>query len=77
MRQQRQEVQEVLREIKDMIEVRLEIQPVFKRWQVSCKKCSNVLYVDTDPNSIGEEIVVLEDIHCGLHPYEGSVIELA
>jgi hypothetical protein len=66
----------MLREIEDMIDVVLEIHPVFTRWQVSCKKCGNVFYVDTEPNSIGEEIAVLEDIHCGLHPCEGSVIEL-
>jgi hypothetical protein len=60
-----------------MIEVRLEIFPVFTRWQVRCKKCNTVFYVDTEPNSSGEEIVELEDIRCGSHPSEDSVIELA
>ena len=60
-----------------MIEARLEIFPVFERWQVCCKKCNIVFYVDTEPDSNGEEIVELEDIRCGLHPSENSVIELA
>ena len=60
-----------------MIEVTLEIFPVFARWQVCCKKCNTVFYVDTKPNSTGTEIMRLEDIHCGLHPSEGSVIHLA
>jgi hypothetical protein len=59
-----------------MIEVRLEIFPVFTRWQVSCKKCNTVFYVDTEPNSRGEEILELEDMCCGLHSNESSVREL-
>lgn len=56
--------------------VRLEISPVFTRWQVHCRKCSAMFYVDTEPESTGEEIFKLEDICCGLHSSESSVIEL-
>jgi len=35
-----------------------------------------IFYVDAEPESTGEEIFELEDIHCGLHPSETSVIEL-
>jgi len=63
--------------MRKVAEIALGIFPVFKRWQVCCNKCGTVFYVDTEPNSIGEEIAELEDIRCGLHPVEGSVIELA
>ena len=60
-----------------MIEAGLEILPVFTRWRVLCKKCNTVFYVDTVANSTGNEITRIEDIHCGLHPSESSVISLA
>ncbi len=56
--------------------VGLEISPVFTRWQVHCRRCGAIFYVDGEPESTGEEIFELEDIHCGLHPNESSVIEL-
>ena len=56
--------------------VGVEISPVFTRWQVHCKKCGAIFYVDTEPDSTGEGILKLEDVHCGLHPNESSVIEL-
>ena len=56
--------------------VGLEISPVFTRWQVRCHGCGATFYVDTDPESSGEEIFKPEDIYCGLHPSESSVIEL-
>jgi phage terminase large subunit GpA-like protein len=56
--------------------VGLEITPVFTRWQVHCQKCGAIFYVDAEPESTGEEIFELEDIHCGLHPSESSTIEL-
>lgn len=59
------------------MELKLELSPVFTRWQVNCQKCSTVFYIDTEPNSTGEEMLELEDIQCGLHPNEGSVVELA
>ncbi|MDY6918408.1 MAG: hypothetical protein SVP26_10800 [Chloroflexota bacterium] len=59
-----------------MVQVRLETVPVFTRRQVHCKYCGVVFYVDTERNSAGEEILTLEDIRCGYHPSEGSVIEL-
>ena len=54
----------------------LEISPVFTRWQVHCHRCGVIFYVDTESESTGEEIFELEDIYCGLHPSESSVIEL-
>jgi len=54
----------------------LEIFPVFTRWQVHCQDCGAIFYVDAEPDSTGEEIFELEDIHCGLHPSESSTIEL-
>lgn len=54
----------------------LDVLPVFTRWQVRCKGCGALFYVDTEPNSAGEEILELEDVHCGLHPSESSVVEL-
>jgi hypothetical protein len=59
-----------------MFESELEISPVFTRWQVRCRECNSVFYVDTESNSIGEEIVELEDVNCRFHPPERSVIEL-
>jgi hypothetical protein len=59
-----------------MTESELEISPVFIRWQIRCKECNIVFYVDTESDSLGEEIVELEDIHCGFHPPESSIIEL-
>jgi phage terminase large subunit GpA-like protein len=56
--------------------VGLEISPVFTRWQVRCQRCGAIFYVDTEPESTGEEIFELEDTHCGLHPSESSVVEL-
>ena len=56
--------------------VGLAISPVFTRWQVHCQNCGAIFYVDTEPESTGEEIFELEDIHCGLHSSESSVIEL-
>jgi len=56
--------------------VGLEISLVFTRWQVHCRKCSAIFYVDTEPKSTGEEIFELEDNYCGLHTSESSVIEL-
>jgi len=56
--------------------VGLEITPVFTRWQVHCQKCGAIFYVDAEPESTGEEIFELEDIYCGLHPSESSVVEL-
>jgi phage terminase large subunit GpA-like protein len=56
--------------------VGLEISPVFTRWQVHCRKCGAMFYVDTEHESTGREIFKLEDIHCGLHPSESSTIEL-
>jgi len=58
------------------IQVGLEVCPVFTRWQVRCENCGAIFYVDTEPESAGEEILELEDIYCGLHPNESSVIEL-
>ena len=60
----------------EMIEVRLRISPVYTRWQVRCEKCNTVFYVDTEPYSTGEELVELEDMRCGQHPREGTVIKL-
>lgn len=60
-----------------MAEVVLEITPVFTRWQVSCRKCGTIFYVDTETDTISGEILKLEDLQCGLHPNEDPVIELA
>jgi hypothetical protein len=56
--------------------VGLEISPVFTRRRVHCQRYGAIFYVDTEPESTGEEIFELEDIYCGLHPSESSVIEL-
>jgi phage terminase large subunit GpA-like protein len=56
--------------------VKLEVCPVFTRWQVRCKRCGALFYVDTEPHSTDEEILELKDTHCGSHPNESSVIEL-
>jgi phage terminase large subunit GpA-like protein len=61
---------------RETTKVGLAITPVFTRWQVHCRKCGAIFYVDVEPESTGEEIFELEDIHCGLHPSESSVIEL-
>jgi hypothetical protein len=63
-------------EVEKATKAELEISPVFTRWQVHCRKCGAVFYVDTEPESPGEEIFELEDIHCGSHPGESSVVEL-
>jgi len=60
-----------------MIELELELLPVFTRWQVRCKKCDSIFYVDTEPDSNGKEILEIEDALCSLHPVEDSIIELA
>jgi len=54
----------------------LEICDVFTRWQVHCKKCRVTFYVDAEPNSTGEEILGLQDIHYDPDPSESSLIEL-
>lgn len=64
-------------EVGKLVEMGLQICPVFARWQVHCKRCDAMFYVDAEPVGTGEEILELEDIHCGLHPGESSVIELA
>jgi len=63
-------------EVENVTKVGLEISPVFTRWQVHCRKFGAIFYVDTEPESTSEEIFELEDIYCGLHPSESSVIEL-
>ena len=60
-----------------MVEIRLDAFAVFKRWQVRCEWCGAMSYVDTEPNSKIDELAALGEIRCGLHPREGSVIELA
>jgi len=62
--------------VRNATNVGLEITPVFTRWQVHCQKCGAIFYVDAEPESTGEEIIELEDIYCGLHPSESSVVEL-
>ena len=62
--------------VKKATKVGLEISPVFARWQVCCKRCGAIFYIDTEPESTGEEILEIADIHCGLHPGESSVVEL-
>jgi phage terminase large subunit GpA-like protein len=63
-------------EVEKTTNIGLEISPVFTRWQVRCRKCGTIFYVDTEPESTGEEIFELEGIYCGLHPSESSVVEL-
>lgn len=63
-------------EVEQAANTGLEICPAFTRWQVRCRKCGAIFYVDTEPGSTGEEILELEGIYCGLHPSECSVIQL-
>jgi len=63
-------------EVGKSIEVDAEIVPVFTRWRVTCRRCGAIFYVDTEPNSASEDILKLEETHCGLHPSESAVIEL-
>ncbi|GAI10572.1 unnamed protein product [marine sediment metagenome] len=63
-------------EVGKLVEMGLEICPVFTRWQVRCKKCGSIFYVDTEPESIGEEILEMGNINCSSHPGESSVVEL-
>ncbi len=53
-------------EVGKSIEVDAEILPVFTRWQVCGRGCGAIFYVDTEPESGGEEILELGDIRCGL-----------
>ena len=62
--------------VKKVTKVGLEIYPVFTRWQVYCRKCGAIFYVDIEPENTGEEILELRDIYCGSHPSESSVVEL-
>jgi hypothetical protein len=56
--------------------VGLAISPCVYPMAVCRKGCGTIFYVDAKPESTGEEIFELEDIHCGLHPSESSVIGL-
>lgn len=52
-------------------------RPVFTRWQLICPKCKKTFYIDVEPEVTEGDILSLEDLKCGLHPHEDSVLQLA
>jgi len=50
--------------------------PVFTRWQVQCPKCGITFYIDSEPESVKNEILKLKEIKCEYHPKEDSVVML-
>ena len=50
--------------------------PVFTRWQVKCVECGTIFYVDTEPWKSIDNIQGMDDIKCGNHPQEDSIISI-
>jgi len=60
-----------------MLDIDMQVCPVFVRWQIYCPKCRITFYVDSEPESAEEDIMKLDEMNCGYHPKEDSVVMVA